>query len=73
MIVFRITAEPDGWWVCSEAARSGPCLSRRLAVERAEGMAQALRAHGECASVDGGDGDLAPLDDQPRVTRAAAS
>jgi hypothetical protein len=52
MITFRISAEPDGWYVCAAAARSGPCLSRALAVERAVGMVEAIRAHGEAAAFD---------------------
>jgi len=70
MITFRISAEPDGWYVCTDAARSGPCLSRALAVERAEGMVEAIRAHGEAAAVDDG---TAMMDDPSPETRALAS
>ena len=68
MITFRISAEADGWYVCTDAARSGPCLSRALAVERAEGMVEAIRAHGEAAAVDDGGGDgTAMMDAPPRA------
>jgi hypothetical protein len=52
MIVFRIAAEPEGWYVATDAARSGPCLSMALAIEHAEGMVTALRAHGEEALLE---------------------
>jgi hypothetical protein len=73
MIIFRITAEPDGWYVCTDAARSGPCLSRALAIERAEGMVEAILAHGEAAVLDVGDEGAVGLDDLPQGTRALAS
>ncbi|HXQ09825.1 MAG TPA: hypothetical protein VN805_02380 [Caulobacteraceae bacterium] len=52
MIVFRIAAEPEGWYVDTDTGRSGPCLSIALAVERAEGMIAALRTHGEDAVLE---------------------
>jgi hypothetical protein len=55
MVVFRIKNEPGGWYVVTDVARSGPCLSMPLAVERAQGMAQALRQHGERAMVEVGE------------------
>jgi hypothetical protein len=54
MIIFRVIAEPDGWYVCTGGARSGPCLSRALAVERAQGMVDALSRFGEEARVEAG-------------------
>jgi hypothetical protein len=71
MIIFRIIAEPDGWYVCTDAARSGPCLSRVLAIERAQGMVEAILAHGEAAMVEdvGGVATQAP----PGPNRALAS
>lgn len=73
MIIFRITAERDGWYVGTHAGRSGLCLSQALAIERPEGMAGTIRAHGEAAVVDAGDGGVAVLDDLPVVPRALAS
>jgi hypothetical protein len=72
MIIFRISAEPDGWYVCTDAARSGPCLSRALAIERAEGMAEAIRAHGESAAVDVGEDGIAVIDEH-RTARSASA
>lgn len=73
MITFRISAEPDGWYVCTDAARSGPCLSRALAVERAEGMVEAIRAHGEAATIDEADGVAAVILDFSGARRSMAS
>lgn len=52
MIVFRIATEPEGWFVATAAARSGPCLSMALAIEHAEGMIEAIRQHGEDAVLE---------------------
>jgi hypothetical protein len=52
MIVFRIAAETEGWYVATDTGRSGPCLSMALALERAEGMITALRTHGEEAVLE---------------------
>jgi hypothetical protein len=73
MIIFRITAERDGLYVGTHAARSGPCLSRALAIEPIEGRAGAIRAHGEAAVADAGDGGVSVLDDLPVLPRALAS
>ena len=70
MIIFRIVSEPDGWYVATDVARSGPCLSRALAVERAEGMIVVLRRAGEDASLDAGDGGAGGPSDPSRATEA---
>ena len=73
MITFRIIAEAGGWYVSTGAARSGPCLSHALAVERAQGMVDALRAHGEQACLESGQDQVAAVDDWSNETRALAS
>jgi hypothetical protein len=52
MIVFHIAAEPEGWFVATSAARSGPCLSMALAIEHAERLIEAIRQHGEEAVLE---------------------
>jgi len=47
MLVFHIDTEPAGWYVVGPATRSGPCLSMSLAIERAQGIVDALRMNGE--------------------------
>lgn len=69
MIVFRVIAEADGWYVAVGQSRSGPCLSRALAVERAQGMADALVAHGEDARFEAGDESTARA--EPSTEQAA--
>ena len=50
-ICFRVVKEPYGWAVRMGQSMMTPFRSRRLAIEHANGFAEALRHHGEPAEV----------------------
>lgn len=50
-ICFRVVKEPYGWAVRVGRGMMTPFWSRRLAIEHANGFAEALRRHGEPAEV----------------------
>lgn len=50
-ICFRVVKEPYGWAVRMGQSMMTPFRSRRLAIEHANGFAEALRDHGEPAEV----------------------
>ena len=50
-ICFRVVKEPYGWAVRVGRGMMTPFWSRRLAIEHANGFAEALRRHGEQAEV----------------------
>ena len=70
MIIFRILSQPEGWYVATDAARTGPFWSRVQAIELAEGMIKALRQHGDGAVLDAGEGGAKGPADPPRATEA---